>query len=155
MFPEKRNSHDTVALRRRFDFNSALMRSSSVVSCSNSNRAFIKGAPEKVRELCIGEIPSNFDAILEEYTKNGYRVIALAHKELSADLSLRIHSCNRDEIEHGLTFLGFLIMENRLKPESTGVLSNLKECEINSIMATGDNVLTAISVARQCHIIDD
>lgn len=87
MFPENISSPDTVALRRRFDFNSALMRSSSIVSCSNSNRAFIKGAPEKVRELCIGEIPSNYDSVLEEYTKNGYRVIALAHKELSADLS--------------------------------------------------------------------
>jgi cation-transporting ATPase 13A3/4/5 len=87
MFPENKSSPDTVSLRRRFDFNSALMRSSSIVSCSNSNRAFIKGAPEKVRELCIGEIPSNYDSVLEEYTKNGYRVIALAHKELSADLS--------------------------------------------------------------------
>ena len=90
MFPKNKSSPETVALRRRFDFNSALMRSSSIVSCSNSNKAFIKGAPEKIRELCIGEIPADFDTVLEEYTKNGYRVIALAHKELSADLSLRI-----------------------------------------------------------------
>ena len=52
-------------------------------------------------------------------------------------------------------FLGFLVMENRLKPESAGVLLNLKDCEIVNVMATGDNVLTAISVSKRCHIIDD
>jgi cation-transporting ATPase 13A2 len=45
-------------------------------------------------------------------------------------------------------------MENKIKPETTPVIKTLQECEIGTIMATGDNVLTAISVARQCGIID-
>jgi cation-transporting ATPase 13A3/4/5 len=39
-------------------------------------------------------------------------------------------------------------MENKLKSETTGVIEELKRCKIRTIMATGDNVLTAISVAR-------
>jgi magnesium-transporting ATPase (P-type) len=34
-------------------------------------------------------------------------------------------SVRREDIESGLTFLGFLIMENRLKPESSEVLADL------------------------------
>ena len=46
-------------------------------------------------------------------------------------------------------------MENRLKPETCGVISHLKTANIRTIMCTGDNILTALSVARDCEIIDD
>lgn len=45
-------------------------------------------------------------------------------------------------------------MENKLKPQSSHVLRTLNECNIRTVMATGDNVLTAISVARQCRMLD-
>jgi cation-transporting ATPase 13A2 len=44
-------------------------------------------------------------------------------------------------------------MENKLKANSANVLRNMNECEIRTVMATGDNVLTAISVARQCKML--
>lgn len=34
------------------------------------------------------------------------------------------------------------------------MIKELQSCQIKTIMATGDNVLTGISVARQCHILD-
>ena len=43
-------------------------------------------------------------------------------------------------------------MENKLKPQTNGVINTMQKCNIRTIMATGDNVLTAISVARQCKI---
>jgi cation-transporting P-type ATPase 13A2 len=45
-------------------------------------------------------------------------------------------------------------MQNKLKHVTTGVISTLNQANIRTIMATGDNVLTAISVGRQCNIID-
>jgi P-type E1-E2 ATPase len=53
-----------------------------------------------------------------------------------------------------LEFLGLLIMENKLKEQSSHVLKTLNECNVRTVMATGDNVLTAISVARQCKMLD-
>ena len=41
-----------------------------------------------------------------------------------------------------------------MKSVTTEVIENLEECEVNTIMATGDNILTAISIARQCGIIN-
>lgn len=44
-------------------------------------RAFVKGSPEMISTLCLPEtLPTNFKDVLENYTKEGYRVIALAHK---------------------------------------------------------------------------
>lgn len=45
-------------------------------------------------------------------------------------------------------------MENKMKSVTTEVIENLEECEVNTMMATGDNILTAISIARQCGIIN-
>lgn len=54
----------------------------------------------------------------------------------------------RDDIEKDLIFLGLIIMENKLKPITSSVIDLLKEANVRTIMVTGDNVLTAISVAR-------
>jgi cation-transporting ATPase 13A3/4/5 len=45
-------------------------------------------------------------------------------------------------------------MQNRLKEATSGVIQILNDANIRTIMATGDNVLTAISVARECNIVD-
>ena len=58
-----------------------------------------------------------------------------------------MQTIQRNEVESGLTFLGLLIMENKMKEVTKEVIQTLSECEVSTIMATGDNVLTAISVA--------
>ena len=58
-----------------------------------------------------------------------------------------MQTIQRNEVESGLTFLGLLIMENKMKEVTKEVIQTLTECEVGTIMATGDNVLTAISVA--------
>lgn len=39
-------------------------------------------------------------------------------------------------------------MENKMKAATSDVIRTLSDCNVRQIMATGDNVLTAISVAR-------
>uniref|UniRef100_A0A2C9M2A2 Cation-transporting P-type ATPase C-terminal domain-containing protein n=1 Tax=Biomphalaria glabrata TaxID=6526 RepID=A0A2C9M2A2_BIOGL len=60
----------------------------------------------------------------------------------------------REQVEHNLTFLGLLVMENRLKPQSAPVICELNDADIRTIMVTGDNMLTALSVARECKMVD-
>lgn len=62
----------------------------------------------------------------------------------------KVMNVSREKVECNLKFLGLLIMENKLKSQTTGVIEILKDCNVRTVMATGDNVLTAISVARQC-----
>ena len=60
----------------------------------------------------------------------------------------------RQEAESDLRFLGLLIFINKLKPETTQAIKELRDANIKTIMATGDHGLTAISVAKECKIIN-
>lgn len=60
----------------------------------------------------------------------------------------------RSEAESQLDFIGLIIFENKLKPSTQGVLEVLEKAHIRKLMCTGDNILTAISVARECTLID-
>ena len=56
--------------------------------------------------------------------------------------------------ENGLDFVGFIIFENKLKRQTAGVIEELRKAAIRKVMCTGDNILTAISVARECNLVD-
>ena len=62
---------------------------------------------------------------------------------------------SREQAESKITFLGFLVCENKLKSETPQVIKELNEAKINSLMVTGDNPLTAISVAKECKMIEE
>jgi cation-transporting ATPase 13A3/4/5 len=85
---------------------------------------------------------------LNEYTEKGFRVIALGVQKFDEINSDDIQNMTRAEAEANLHFLGLLVMENKLKPITSDIIKELNSCKIRTIMATGDNILTAISVAR-------
>ncbi|KAI9797529.1 MAG: hypothetical protein M1833_005440 [Piccolia ochrophora] len=60
----------------------------------------------------------------------------------------------RSEAESNLQFIGFIIFENKLKLSTSPVIKELSGACIRKVMCTGDNILTAISVARECGLID-
>uniref|UniRef100_A0A673K3P9 Probable cation-transporting ATPase 13A3 n=1 Tax=Sinocyclocheilus rhinocerous TaxID=307959 RepID=A0A673K3P9_9TELE len=146
-----------IGIVRQFSFSSALQRMSVVVRQIGERRmdAYLKGAPEVVASLCKKEtVPEDFAEVLEDYTKQGFRVIALAHRRLESKLTFhKVQNINRDQIEKNMDFLGLIIMQNKLKTETPGVLEDLRHANIRTVMVTGDNMLTAISVARDCGMI--
>lgn len=52
-------------------------------------------------------------------------------------LILTFSQIQRETVESELTFLGLLIMENRLKKETKPVLKELSEARIRTVMITG------------------
>ncbi|XP_021372872.1 probable cation-transporting ATPase 13A3 isoform X2 [Mizuhopecten yessoensis] len=154
----KQEATDTeVGILRQFTFESSLQRMSVITRRITSSHfdLFSKGAPEMIASLCRPEtVPSNFHEVLMGYTQHGYRVLALAWRPLPENLKYtKIHRLQREQVEKNLTFLGLLVMENRLKPESTPVIQELIEANIRTVMVTGDNMLTALSVARECKMV--
>jgi cation-transporting ATPase 13A3/4/5 len=63
--------------------------------------------------------------VLEKYTKEGYRVIALATKLLPGLDRVSVNEISRDAVETELNFLGLLVMENKMKPQTTAVIKEL------------------------------
>uniref|UniRef100_A0A4W6FJ26 ATPase 13A3 n=1 Tax=Lates calcarifer TaxID=8187 RepID=A0A4W6FJ26_LATCA len=139
-----------IGIVRQFPFSSALQRMSVVVRRLGERHmdAYLKGAPEIVANLCKQHtVPQSFTETLETYTRQGFRVIALAHRQLESKLSWhKVQSLSR-------YFLGLIIMQNKIKQETAGVLCELRKANIRTLMVTGDNMLTAISVARDCGMV--
>ncbi|XP_061680113.1 polyamine-transporting ATPase 13A3 isoform X3 [Syngnathoides biaculeatus] len=146
-----------IGIVRQFPFSSALQRMTVVARLLGEKRmdAYMKGAPEVVARKCKMEtVPDNFAEVLECYTKQGFRVIAMAHRRLESKLTWhKVQNVSRDHIEANMEFLGLIIMQNKLKTETPTVLQDLHRANIRTVMVTGDNMLTAISVARDCGMI--
>ncbi|XP_056354289.1 LOW QUALITY PROTEIN: probable cation-transporting ATPase 13A4 [Oenanthe melanoleuca] len=151
--PGLKATTEGIAILHQFPFSSALQRMSVIAQeIGGDPQAFIKGAPEVVATLCRAEtVPSNFESKLLLYTAQGFRVIGLACKSLQAGKLPA--ALTREEVESDLTFLGLLIMENRLKRETKPVLEELSAAHIRSVMVTGDNIQTAITVAKNAGMI--
>ncbi|XP_057620031.1 polyamine-transporting ATPase 13A3 isoform X2 [Chionomys nivalis] len=146
-----------IGIVRQFPFSSALQRMSVVARILGDKKmdAYMKGAPEVIASLCKPEtVPIDFEKVLEDYTKQGFRVIALAHRKLESKLTWhKVQHISRDAIENNMDFMGLIIMQNKLKQETPAVLEDLHKANIRTVMVTGDNMLTAVSVARDCGMI--
>uniref|UniRef100_A0ABM5EJN6 Polyamine-transporting ATPase 13A3-like n=1 Tax=Pogona vitticeps TaxID=103695 RepID=A0ABM5EJN6_9SAUR len=146
-----------IGLLVQFPFSSSLQRMSVVTRTLGEKRlvAYMKGAPETVASLCRKEtVPETFSAVLESYTRRGLRVLALASRRLESKYTWhKVQHISRDVIECHMEFLGLVMLQNKLKPETVPVLAELRRACIRPVMVTGDNLLTAISVGRECGMI--
>lgn len=99
-------------------------------------------------------VPMDYEELLSYYTHRGFRVIACATKHMPKLSWVKVQKMKRTEAESDLEFVGFIVFENKLKNSTAGVIDELNGAAIRQVMCTGDNILTAISVARECHLID-
>ncbi len=60
---------------------------------------------------------------------------------------------SRETAEEKMIFLGLLIVQNKLKEQTISSVEDLSEAGLKMLMATGDNIFTAISVAKECSLI--
>ena len=146
------STHYVVAM---LDFKSELQRMSVVVRSANdmTDKVFTKGAPERVLKLCLEEtIPTELEGVIRRLSQNGYRILAFGCKTLPTGNSGFNQS--RDYYESGLTFQGLAIFKNNLKEETKPTIEGLKNADFKVGMITGDNINTAISIARNCRILE-
>ena len=154
------NSHSLpteLGTLKSFEFVSQLRRASVIVGQSGSTggNIYAKGAPESMKDICKPQsLPKDYDDLLSYYTHRGYRVIACATKRIESLNWPKVRAMTRQDTESFLDFLGFIIFENKLKEATTVTIEELNKANIRSIMCTGDNILTAISMARECELVD-
>ncbi|THH06605.1 hypothetical protein EW145_g3970 [Phellinidium pouzarii] len=142
---------------RTFEFVSALRRMSVVVKRlkSSSMEIYVKGAPEVMIDICEKDsFPDDYSDLLSYYTRRGYRVIAMAGKCVEGLSWLKAQRLKREQAESGLRFLGLIIFENKVKPGTPSAIQALRAAHIACRMITGDNALTAVSVARECGLVN-
>ncbi|XP_040501778.1 polyamine-transporting ATPase 13A2 isoform X3 [Ursus maritimus] len=146
-----------VSILSRLPFSSALQRMSVVAAWPGAAQpeAYVKGSPELVAGLCKPKtVPPDFAQTLQHYTAAGYRVVALAGKPLPVAPSLEAaQQLTRDAVERELNLLGLLVLRNLLKPQTAAVIRALRRTRIRTVMVTGDNLQTAVTVAQGCGMV--
>jgi cation-transporting ATPase 13A1 len=139
---------------RRFQFSSALKRSSSVADVSGKTLVAVKGAPETIRKMLVN-VPDTYEDTFKSFTRTGSRVLAFGYKYLDDKMSeSKVSALKRENVESELTFAGFLIFHCPLKPDAIESVKMLNESSHRVVMITGDNPLTAVHVAREVEIVD-
>jgi len=124
---------------------------------------FIKGAPEKVLEMCArdaeGERINKKKSLrfANDFAKEGMRVLSFAYKEAPDDLDEL--SCKEVEkcldIASGLIFAGLQGMIDPPRPEAIEAIEGCKKAGIRVVMITGDHAVTAKAIAKKLGIADD
>ncbi len=144
----KENENDSMfcEVLRIYDFESKLKRMSVVVKDSTGEiYLFCKGAPDSLLGF-YRDTPSGYNERVNEYALQGYRVLALGFRRLD-------EPTHRTADERDLIFIGFIIFANPVKAETFRTIGELNSSGIRNKMCTGDNILTSISVARECGMI--
>lgn len=97
----------------------------NVNAAAKNMHLYCKGAPEMIASLCRPEtVPANYQTFVNNYAQHGYRLIAVASRELNVSY-VKAQKIKREQVESDLEMLGLIVMENRLKPQSTGVINQL------------------------------
>lgn len=127
----------------------------SVVKGDNNLR-LIKGAPEVIINACNTYYDANGDKKIfknkdemfkkvDDYTKNGIRVLALA---VSDDV-LNLRSFRN------VSFLGLVMIKDEVRKEAISGLEMVKAAGIQTVMVTGDNKNTASALAFELGLLSN
>ncbi len=112
---------------------------------------FVKGAPEKVLDMCTGSGDGDGSRkkeilhIAGNFAKEGMRVLACAYKEAPHDMEELTHH----DLPSGMIFAGLQGMMDPPRPESIEAINGCKQAGIRTIMITGDHAVTAVSIAKK------
>lgn len=140
-----------------FSFNQESKSMSAVWEKGRETFALIKAAPEFITANCSkmhskgevknvnGEDRERLAAAFEALAKKGLRVIGFGYKRI--DENRRKYA--REEIESDFVFLGFAALKDPVRPEVKSAIQTAEAAGIKTIMITGDNELTAMSIAQE------
>ncbi len=76
---------------------------------------FVKGAPEKIQKVSNNKV-IGFDKLLSDVSLAGLRCLAVAYREVERPFDWL--TSPRDSFELGLTMLGLVTFDNRLKHDT-------------------------------------
>ena len=120
---------------------------------------FLKGAPERVLEMCARQRTMDGDQPLdsnywltriEEMAQQGQRVLAIAVKPVSNEqLELKF-----SDVENDLLMLGLFGLIDPPREEAIAAVQACKRAGIRVKMITGDHGATACAIARQLKLVN-
>lgn len=148
-------NHFQLKSRSPFSTEKKYMRTLGTSSITGEDVLYLKGAPEVILDHCSqilaeeGHSPLSDKtailALLKDYQQRGMRTLGLAYQEISPDAS----ELDIDEIDHSLTWLGFVAISDPLRAEVPEAIRACIDAGIQVKLVTGDSPETVQEIARQ------
>lgn len=165
----------------RFPFDSSRKRMSTVIELDEDDetehgfnrRLHTKGASEIVLETCShyidangdrqvldDQIKGNLDDIIKSYAVQALRTIGFAYKDLQKDEGGEEHEEKEEGSkiykveEGGLTLVCIAGIKDIIREEVPGAVKLCNQAGVRVRMVTGDNIVTAIAIGKECGILD-
>jgi len=153
-------------------FDSKKKRMTTYIKTKDGYRLYTKGGAENAMNYCnryinknTGQVSNLNDDIknyvneqIDEMNKNMMRTLYLCYKDIDES---QYQSCNEPD-EDGLlvdqkdlVFIGIFCLRDILR---NGIQYSVNECHqagVSVIMVTGDNLITATSIAKECNIFPE
>lgn len=128
----------------------------SVLVSKNGNSLMItKGALSNILEICtlaevepgksveISEVKEKIEQQYKEFSEKEFRTLGVAYRGMDKQTKIE-----KDQ-EKGMTFLGFLLFFDPLKPDIAKTIENMEQLGISLKIITGDNRLVAASIGKE------
>ncbi|GAA5107853.1 cation-transporting P-type ATPase [Haloechinothrix salitolerans] len=106
----------------------------------------VTGAAETVLDACV-DVPPGTAAAVDDLTRRGMRVIAVAHRPAAPDQG--------HDTERGLRLCGVAGMEDPPRPDVADAITSCRRAGIKLAMVTGDHPGTAAAVAAEVGLLGD
>ena len=132
-------------------FDSERMLMTTINMINGKSFAIVKGAPETLLPLCLGNCSEKYSEVIENLAKDALRVIAVAAKPIDEIPA----NPNSDELECNLNFIGLIGLEDQPRADAVQAVSECKAAGIRTVMMTGDHPATAKAIARRLGILTD
>jgi calcium-translocating P-type ATPase len=109
----------------------------------------VKGAPERVLEMCAGVDTAAWQRRIDACAAGGYRMIALALRDGGS-----LDSLSLADVAGGFALLGVVGLLDPPRDEAIAAVAKCRSAGIRVIMITGDHPLTARSIGARLGIGD-
>jgi len=160
---------------KQFPFDSKRKRMTTFVinkEFQKGYRLFSKGGAENVSIFCksyldpdTGDIKplekkiiSKIKESIEEFNKNKLRSLYIAYKDITENEFINCEKPNSDNKlidQYDLIFLAVFGIKDSLRDGVKEAVQKCKDASVNVIMVTGDNIITATAIAKECGILGD
>lgn len=152
-YQDEREDHDIL---HAFPFSSELKHMTTISRVDGKIISYVKGSPECVFAMC--RLTEQEKAVAQTYIlkaqEKAMRVIAFAHKELPSMGDYEEENKHRT-METDMEFDGFAAISDPLRSDVRDAAASCREAGVSLKILTGDNIVTAIAIAKELALLDD
>ena len=136
-----------INILKRIEYESEKQYSAVFYEKNGKNYCTVKGSLEKILSFCSTRLRRKIMSQNELLAKDGYRVIAIAYKEIE-----KKKEYSERDLEH-LMFVGLVAFIDPVRSDASSAIKECKKAGITTIMITGDHPLTAYAIAKKLGIV--